>query len=554
MINKLKKISIILSIIIVSIVMLFIFINNKNIKIAKIFNKKILADATTNINDNNVIDNQTNEKFILKGKYDENKKQILLNWDLDNSENYIYKCFQKKETSNEFQTVSSTTFKDEEYIKVLNVYPNVGNNLAGWMNSYGMGIINVDEVPITTFNSSPNDYLKDGDGNWKYNVLVFGFWDSNNGYDLNATSEEAVKQFIEDGNGCIFGHDTIRSGFPYFLALAPYVNIQTTGYWANNSTTDIYLYKQGVFTSYPWYIGEVGTHLTIPTAHTLDQIANGDIWIKFNNNANGAGNTNFYLTTWNNCAMIQTGHSSGAATVDEQKILANLIFYTNQLISVTQVYDYSGTDMNAPKSVNNISQKIIDSDTLEIKYSEPEDVGTKYNYYIQGIPKLNNLSNIQSNEIVVEAKSGIAGYSYKVDNSEACTDLDKTIDTTDTKIRINKTTLNQLQTTYLHIAAIDEMGNMSEVKTVELIKGDPEIFFYEIDENNAILGATTSKKIDYLKYSDDKTGQIIKLTCNGKQYVTIDYNIKSDTKVNVELKLTNGKVYNKTIEIKKSSN
>ena len=30
--------------------------------------------------------------------------------------------------------------------------------------------------------------------------------------------------------------------------------------------------------------------------------------------------------------MIQTGHSSGKATSDEQKVIANTIFYVNQLL------------------------------------------------------------------------------------------------------------------------------------------------------------------------------------------------------------------------------
>ena len=36
----------------------------------------------------------------------------------------------------------------------------------------------------------------------------------------------------------------------------------------------------------------------------------------------------FYLTTYGNNAFIQTGHTGGQATEDEQEILANIIFYT----------------------------------------------------------------------------------------------------------------------------------------------------------------------------------------------------------------------------------
>uniref|UniRef100_UPI00261F0AC5 four helix bundle protein n=1 Tax=uncultured Capnocytophaga sp. TaxID=159273 RepID=UPI00261F0AC5 len=42
-------------------------------------------------------------------------------------------------------------------------------------------------------------------------------------------------------------------------------------------------------------------------------------------------NYKYYLTTWNNTAMIQTGHSNGESTEDERKVLANTLFYLKQL-------------------------------------------------------------------------------------------------------------------------------------------------------------------------------------------------------------------------------
>ena len=62
-------------------------------------------------------------------------------------------------------------------------------------------------------------------------------------------------------------------------------------------------------------------------AHNGGQTGNGDIWLEFVNQTviPEGDKGNFYLTTYNNCAMIQTGHSSGAATSDEQKIFKILI-------------------------------------------------------------------------------------------------------------------------------------------------------------------------------------------------------------------------------------
>ena len=49
--------------------------------------------------------------------------------------------------------------------------------------------------------------------------------------------------------------------------------------------------------------------------------------------------------------MIQTGHSSGQATTDEQKILANLVFYMNQLLFNTYTTnDASAQDVAKPNT------------------------------------------------------------------------------------------------------------------------------------------------------------------------------------------------------------
>ena len=57
---------------------------------------------------------------------------------------------------------------------------------------------------------------------------------------------------------------------------------------------------------------------------------------------------NFYLTSWGNCAMIQTGHSNGQATEDEQKIIANTLFYLGQLTDETNASAYTAEDLAAP--------------------------------------------------------------------------------------------------------------------------------------------------------------------------------------------------------------
>ena len=66
-------------------------------------------------------------------------------------------------------------------------------------------------------------------------------------------------------------------------------------------------------------------------------------------------NHRYYLTTWNNTAMVQTGHSSGQSTEDERKVLANTLFYLKQLTKKTEVLDNSARDIADPNKVSRIS-------------------------------------------------------------------------------------------------------------------------------------------------------------------------------------------------------
>ena len=214
-------------------------------------------------------------------------------------------------------------------IKVLNVYPEAGNNLATWMNSYGKGKIQVTAIPISTFNANPNNYLKKENGKWKYDEIVFGFWDCNNSKDLSANAASVVDNYLNDGGAAIFGHDTLTvkgcGSHVNFNTLAKHVNMDL-GKANYTATTKVKIVKKGVFTEYPWPIGDVGTQLTIPTSHVYGQIAHGDVWIAFDTTDTNEANR-IYLSTYGRNAFIQTGHSNGNATPDEQKIIANIIFY-----------------------------------------------------------------------------------------------------------------------------------------------------------------------------------------------------------------------------------
>ena len=84
-------------------------------------------------------------------------------------------------------------------------------------------------------------------------------------------------------------------------------------------------------------------------------------------------NYKYYLTTWNNTAMIQTGNSNGESTEDERKVLANTLFYLKQLTKKTEVLDNSARDIADPNKVNNVNLIMNRDGTSTIKFNRPED-------------------------------------------------------------------------------------------------------------------------------------------------------------------------------------
>ena len=84
-------------------------------------------------------------------------------------------------------------------------------------------------------------------------------------------------------------------------------------------------------------------------------------------------NYKYYLTTWNNTAMIQTGHSMGNSTEDERKVLANTLFYLKQLTHKTEILDNSARDIADPNKVNNVNLIMNNDGTSTIKFNRPED-------------------------------------------------------------------------------------------------------------------------------------------------------------------------------------
>lgn len=373
-------------------------------------------------------------------------------------------------------------------VKVLNVYPDIGDNLKTWMEDnkdsstgqmIGKGIIKVDKIAISSFNTNPSEYLYKTDGKWNYDIIVFGFWDRNNCRDLSSKSKDIVNNFISDGNGCIFGHDvalnnaarntdtyevtggTAKRGQTNFDELArkcfPFMTWKS-GSGEINLSSSITVSKKGLFTSYPWNLGEVGTKYTIPKSHTWGQQLSdtSNVWLTLGESVIPTSD-NFYLVTNNNCAMIMTGHSKGQSTEAEQKLLANLLFYCYQISSGTSVTDNSAMDNAAPDKptiARNGNNFVLAS----------KDNGVTYQHKIEAYDPINtstliDTSNVTSSTVI----SGFKGYRYIYNNAA------------NTKITgVNGTAITNdiipydSRYGYLHVAAVDNAGNVSETATVEI--------------------------------------------------------------------------------------
>lgn len=396
---------------------------------------------------------------------------INLKWNApNNSESFTYMVYSKGPGENTFQSIPT-----KDNIKVLNVYPfegadsngNRSDGLKTWMetNGYGKGKIKVDKVYIDNFNSNPSNYLGSSH-NWKYDVVYFGAWDSNNGKDLSETSLNLIKTYLNEGRGVLLGHDTTQCSngngfyFPNFGELAPYVNItKIDKEWGSDESrgadSNITVRKKGLLTAYPWDLGAVGTTLKIPNTHNTGQIAGGDIWMDFNNVS--PNSHNFYLTTWNNAAMIQTGHSKGQATEDEQKLTANTLFYLAQVTEDKSSVDHKAMDKNKPNapSVSATPSKSDKNITFNVSSA---DNGTQYEYYVESTGSTSH-TKYTSPIVKGTSTSGIKGYAYVIDSNPS-TDPGSTVKTTSKSITGQ---LQQGKSTYIHVRAIDNAGNVSDV-------------------------------------------------------------------------------------------
>ena len=444
---------------------------------------------------------------------------VALNWtNSDKSQPYSYMLYSKSAHESTFQSIPA-----KDSAKVLNIYPVVATtvsfttwqgqsytlpksaSLKMWMETpngydskgYGKGLISVDTVSISDFNANPDAYLKNADGSYKYDVLYFGAWDAFASQDLSSAAESKTDAFIKTGRGVLFGHDTMVDNdgisMPNFFKLAHYCDIQTIPHYTVLGSSQIKVSKKGLLTNYPWKIGDVGTVLNVPMSHS-NQLAFGDVWMTYQQpytypnsaeatGSGGQGTNTFYLTSWSNCAMIQTGHSNGEATPDEQCVTANTLFYLAQITTDTSWNDHKGQDLDAPDSPT-ISGVTHNSNRTQytVNYSS-QDNATGYQYYVEATGQ-NDGAKYDSPVLSTSLKTGMKDYSIVVDNNPD-TVPDGSITTTSDSYTFPRPSGSSF---YIHIAAVDNAGNISSVAHYpvdELVSvTHPISISYAIDPNS----------------------------------------------------------------------
>ncbi|MBR6069222.1 MAG: hypothetical protein IKP78_01330 [Ruminococcus sp.] len=489
------------------------------------------------------------QDLILNSSVDTEKKDMVdLSWNdiSSDAESYSYQLYRK---ANGTKWEPRSIWNEEEHINVLNVYP-AAPYLAEWMTTTisdtetpaGKGIFDIDSVHIPTFNSDPKSYLLDSEGNWKYDVIFFGSSDCNSGYDLNEESLAVTKDFVASGRGVLFGHDTICGGSGNMLEHRKFnqfaeeagllVATPQPEVWYR--TTSVSVVKLGTLTNYPWTIrGD----LTVPNTHSTGQYLNGaDEWITLNAtkrpHPETGGLDNFYLSTYKNVGMIQTGDSNGQASDDERKILANTLFYLYQISQQTTAKDASFYDVDAPDVPELVSSS--NEDGKAVLNVQTKDNPTDYEYYISANPISSDSDRVLSNVRKHTAFADLAGFVVKTDSSsEPKPELIERsengedilgIVAADSKGRAALTAVptDLSQKQYIHIFAVDNAGNISEELIVPFaddkltteIGTDKKLYSYgdtvavDAETLSAPFGRTADMAIEIFDEFDNKTAML----------------------------------------------
>ena len=362
---------------------------------------------------------------------------------------------------------------------------------------------------------------------WDYDVMMHGTWDANGVDKISTPAVNVISRYIDAGKGALIGHDTIgySMGKEHGMGLLaekfnlfignyptnpPLTNIDSQTAWHYGSTK-VKITKKGFLTQYPWNLGPVGTVLDIPFSHTTSNAAKDNTWMEFvdgryfdRESFGGMDvattdeeartklpnniNIKYYLTTWNNTAMIQTGHSNGNSTEDERKVLANTLFYLKQLTHKKEILDNSARDIANPNNPTNITTAVNEDNTTNIRFRRPEDNGSTYEYYVKG---LDGDTEFRSDTKSATITTGVKKYKYGITEGNTNPVNWYELETSGENESINIGSISYSPDKYIHIKVIDGAGNESEVYTQKLEKPENQ----ELEVKKEIVNPKNEYKV-----------------------------------------------------------
>ena len=430
------------------------------------------------------------------------------NW-FDSTSSSYYSCQASTYNGYSFQTYNVTFTFDAEDNKINHELPKSAS-LKVWMeggyiiengqskrfepygkeNGEGDQIIHVTLMSLDQFHSYLNV------NNWKtklekeYDVIVFGTWDASGSFLITDEDTEKVRQYLADGYGVLTGHDSLSKDFyssskgarsllklrkTFGIVSYPVDSYYNGGNPTYNMWTSniVQITRKGLLTNFPWEIGDVGTELTIPTSHTTYHASFGTVWMQFNGYDMKPEKTtglyhNFYLSTYNNAAMIQTGHSNCDSTADERKLLANTIYYLNQRTTDQFVLDHSSQDLKGPQISDIKQDNVKHSITFTCK-----DFGSRYSFRVNAIRKDNSNEVITSNVKTEKVLTGVKSIKYIVSKSDTISAVNELTETSQssTSIAFKESDFIKYRQNkyYIYIVGVDIAGNYGEIKKYRFI-------------------------------------------------------------------------------------
>ncbi|MDR1066519.1 MAG: carboxypeptidase regulatory-like domain-containing protein, partial [Clostridiales bacterium] len=233
--------------------------------------------------------------------------------------------------------------------------------------------------------------------------------------------------------------------------------------------------------------------------------------------------SNYFLSTYNNAATIQTGHSDEKATNAERSIVSNTLFYLAQLTFDTNLDDFSAIDYAAP-SQPAVTLSDINNGKVIAKISS-QDQGTWYEGRVEASGQSNG-AQYESNVAREETVSGVRGYYVKVSTSQNYDPYDAT--KTGDNFVGQADGVNYVESqvdesvaanSYMHVRAIDWSGNLSPVYSVKL---SDIIYSVNVtvldDDNDAPIPGAIVRMLEKTLYTEqngtarmtaDKTGSYV---------------------------------------------